>query len=283
MGCGSYSYSSALTRSAVNKTKNREQVFKSRQLFPEMDIKGKIRECCETAEHPNTLPIIIALDVTGSMGYIPEILIKEQLPEIVKSIKEAGIEHPEICFCAVGDDIYDSAPIQVGQFESSDELIEKWLVHSWLEGGGGGNEQEAYALAHYFAAYHTKCDAFKRGQKGILITIGDEKCNTEMSKHNIEALFGDRLEVNVKVDALMEECSKNWNIFHINVDDTTSLRLKAEAQWNEILGKDHVKTIPKTDKMLDLIPAIVSCITSLSSNTTSVTTSSETAGTITML
>lgn len=33
-----------------------------------LDPKNVIRECCDTEEHPNTIPVILALDVTGSMG-----------------------------------------------------------------------------------------------------------------------------------------------------------------------------------------------------------------------
>lgn len=40
-----------------------------------MNIVGKIRECRDSEEHPESLPIIIALDVTGSMGMVPHSLI----------------------------------------------------------------------------------------------------------------------------------------------------------------------------------------------------------------
>ena len=281
MGGGSYSYDRAVKTAYLNSSKSRQEIFKSRKLFEEMNIKGKVRECCETTEHPDTLPIIIGLDVTGSMGYIPEVLIKNQLPKIVKAIKEAGVEHPEICFCAVGDDVYDEAPIQVGQFESSDELIEKWLTHTWIEGGGGGNNGESYCLVHYFAAYHTKCDAFKRGKKGILITIGDERYLTQSSKHTIEFLFGDKQQVDVDFDKVYEECAKNWNIFHINVADHTAERQHASDQWTQLLGADNVKNINKTGEMEELIPALVSCITSDVSH--NVITSNNSVETVTML
>lgn len=42
--------------------------FKSRMLAPELNPENVIRECVDSAEHPNTKPVILALDVTGSMG-----------------------------------------------------------------------------------------------------------------------------------------------------------------------------------------------------------------------
>ena len=45
-----------------------QEMFKSRGLDPALDPKNAIRECCDTDEHPNTIPVILALDVTGSMG-----------------------------------------------------------------------------------------------------------------------------------------------------------------------------------------------------------------------
>ena len=42
--------------------------LKQKNIDAALDPKGVIRECCDNEEHPNTLPVILALDVTGSMG-----------------------------------------------------------------------------------------------------------------------------------------------------------------------------------------------------------------------
>ena len=45
-----------------------QSMYRGRTIDPALDPKNVIRECCENEEHPNTLPVILALDVTGSMG-----------------------------------------------------------------------------------------------------------------------------------------------------------------------------------------------------------------------
>ena len=45
-----------------------QEMFKQRRIAPELDPMNVIRECCDSEEHPNTRPVILALDVTGSMG-----------------------------------------------------------------------------------------------------------------------------------------------------------------------------------------------------------------------
>ena len=107
-----------------------------------MKVTKVIREARDSEEHPNSFPIIIGLDVTGSMGYIPKELIKNGFPEMMKKIMDEGVEHAQVCFMGIGDEECDSAPIQMGQFETSDELCEKWLKAIYLEGGGGGNDGE---------------------------------------------------------------------------------------------------------------------------------------------
>ena len=44
------------------------QTFKVLQLDKSLDPKNVVRTCVNTDEHPNTIPVILALDVTGSMG-----------------------------------------------------------------------------------------------------------------------------------------------------------------------------------------------------------------------
>src|SRR6478672_3000533 len=81
-----------------------------------------VRESRDSAEHPNSTPIAVLFDVTGSMGRVP---------------------------------------LQVGQFES-DNRMDDQLRTIFLEGNGGGQKSESYELATYFIARHTVTDAWEK-------------------------------------------------------------------------------------------------------------------------
>lgn len=239
MGGGFYSVDRAYARSTSYQSRSREEIFRNRSIDPLMNIRGKVRESCDSQEHPNSYPIIIGLDVTGSMGRVPENLIKEAFPEIMKTVMEKGVEHAQICFVGIGDHYSDDAPIQVGQFETSDELTEKWLKAIYIEGGGGGNNGESYQLAWYFAAYHTKIDSYeKRSIKGTLITIGDEPCHASISGKKLRELFGEG-EGEVLTSQLLQAVQKKWDVYHINVNDWTSDNYGSPSKWSGLISDDH--------------------------------------------
>ena len=101
MGCGSYSYSDAVARSHSYRSQSIEKTFSKKNLDPEMNpLNINFRESCDSEEHPESFPIIIALDETGSMGKVPKYLIDNTLPDCVASIMKAGIDNPQICFMA---------------------------------------------------------------------------------------------------------------------------------------------------------------------------------------
>lgn len=248
MGAGYYSYDTAQMRRSVKYEKaSMEEIFTQTTMDAKMNPKGAIRECCETEEHPDTLPIIIGLDVTGSMGHVPAHLIKNDFPEVMKKILDEGVPCPQLCFVAYGDHLCDDYPLQVGQFEASDELMEKWLTSIYLEGGGGGNGGESTTLVYYFAARHTSCDAItKRGKKGLIITIGDEPNHTEYAKYEMNKIFGG-VERKLTSAEIIDEARKNWEIYHINILDWVGSTAPVKRCWEELLGDHFISVEDNTD------------------------------------
>lgn len=245
MGGGTYTTASyrALSNSKGYDHKDRSQIFESHGLNSEMDPKtAVIRESRDSEEHPNTLAIAIGLDVTGSMGFVPEQIVKNGLPTLMDAIMQAGIEHPQVLFMGIGDHVYDRAPLQIGQFESSAELLDKWLTKVYLESGGGGNNWESYTLAWLMAARHTDIDCFKkRGQKGFLFTIGDEPINPEIPGDIIDRLTSEGQAKTISSKDLYEEVSKTYNVFHIHVvHGRGSAETDRYESWKEILGQNLI-------------------------------------------
>jgi hypothetical protein len=262
MGGGSFSYSTAVTRSTSYAGKSTNAIFQSnidKKINNAMDPYGiKFRESRDSEEHPNSFPIIINLDVTGSMGSIPLWLVKESLPEIMKKIIDAGIPDPQVLFTAIGDHTCDNAPLQVGQFESSDELLDHWLTKVWLESGGGGNDGESYLLAWYFAANHTVHDSLDiRNQKGVCITIGDEKTLQDLSKKNLENIMGPGQYGNVTYHQLLEQAEKKYHCHHIHVLETRAGQdTSTQNQWKQLMG-NNLHMVQRKEDIEDLIAKIV--------------------------
>lgn len=260
MGGGSYGYDARRLMNSVQYSADvsREEVFRQNRMSQEMNIRGKRRECRNSEEHPDAFPIIIALDVTGSMGHIPDKLIRTGLPDIMEKILESGVKDPQVCFMAIGDQYCDSAPIQVGQFESSDELMDKWLKTVWLEGRGGGNGGESYQLAWYAALFHTDCDWIKSGKRGVLITIGDDAVHKSLSLDEIKRLFGNTsVETDLSTSRLYDMVSSRWDVYHINICDYQGTRPTVKLSWDNLLGNHLVNT---EDAEGNDIPGIISGI-----------------------
>lgn len=260
MGFGSYSVSAAYDRQYTTYSHmTREEVFTQRHLDSDMDPKGvKYRESRDR-DGEESFPIIIALDETGSMGHMPELLIKNVFPKIMKSIIEAGIPNPQVMFAGIGDCCYDEeGPLQVGQFESSDALMEKWLTNVYLEGRGGGNAHESYLLIWYFAIHHIKTDANeKRGQKGVLITIGDEPCQQLLTKKQIKKYIGDNVQDDITAQELLEQVKQYFNVYHIHCDGSNTYDF-ADTNWEDLLGINAVVSKSKKgDDVGDIIPKLV--------------------------
>ena len=267
MGCGSFTtsayacYNSSLGRDYDTTTlrasvKSVQEAYKQTRLHPSLNPRGVIRECVNNEEHPNTIPVILALDVTGSMGNACK-EVAEALGVIMVDLYKK-FKDIEICIMGIGDLAYDDAPIQISQFESDIRIAEA-LDKVWMEHGGGGNTYESYTAAWYMALRHTKLDCHKQGRKGIIITMGDEALNPYLPQEELERVTGDYLQDDVETPDLYEEASKKFDIFHIAVDDKES-SYKYHADSINFTFGDLLKDRLKVSSINNLSQTICDCV-----------------------
>ena len=235
--------------------------FKARRLEGVLNPYNVMRECCDSEEHPNSFPVILALDVTGSMGSAAN-RVAQKLNEIMTSLySDDEVKDVEFCIMAIGDLAYDDAPIQISQFESDVRIAEQ-LDKVYFEGGGGGNSYESYTAAWYMGVKHCVLDAWNRGRKGVIITMGDELPNPYLPKNQLKDAVGDNLQDIIETADLLPEVLEKYDVFHISVDDHDSSynwnnsRGELDKEWSELLGKDHY-FVANLDNLANIIVKIV--------------------------
>ena len=218
-----------------------QEMFKARHLDETLNPYNVIRECCDSEEHPNTVPVILALDVTGSMGKSSVEVAKKLnvvMTELYNKVKDV-----EFMIMAIGDLAYDDSPIQASQFESDIRIAEQ-LDKVYFEAGGGGNSFESYTAAWYFGARHTKLDCWNRGKKGLIITIGDELINPYLPKKELSNVLGDNLQDVINTKDLLNEVSEKYELYHLNVSDTYSGKNACNLEsFAKYIGENHVRNI----------------------------------------
>ncbi|HZI16074.1 MAG TPA: VWA domain-containing protein [Myxococcus sp.] len=256
MGYGSYSYEAHEAMTKARRDLPQQEVFQQRSCHPQMNPYGvKFRESRDSAAHPNSLAVVMALDVTGSMGNIPEILARQTFPSFMKDLMEAGIPDPQVLFMAVGDAYMDQAALQVGQFESSEQQMDQWLTWMFLERGGGPNPAETYELGMYFAAEHTLMDCYeKRGKKGYFFMTGDEPAFHYVAKDHVEGLIGTQLGRDVPMEEVVQRLDKTFNPFFLIPDERR--RGRCEEFWRGYLG-DRVICMDDPADTCDVSAALV--------------------------
>lgn len=261
MGTSRWDDSAWMSHTSSVKTKTREEIFSSSHMSEKFDPKKiTIRESRDSALNPNSNAIIVALDVTGSMGINAEQLARNGLGVMVEEIiKRKPVSDPHVMCMGIGDVKYDDAPLQVTQFEA-DITIAEDLKNIYLEGGGGGNCFESYNLAWYFAALNTSIDCYeKRGKKGYLFTLGDEEAPEDLLASEIRKVFGNQETKDYTSEQLLNMASKMYHVYHIVVKQGSHARHYFDdvmKSWKELLGQ-RVLVLEKNE---DLAEVIVSTI-----------------------
>lgn len=269
MGSGSWttaSYASTIRDMGFSSTSDilkssTQSFYRQREIAPELDPYGVVRECRDSEEHPNTIPVILALDVTGSMGTAAKVCAAK-LDNIMAPLY-GEVKDVEFMMMGIGDLAFDNAPIQVSQFESDIRILDQ-TAKIWFEGGGGTNEWESYTAAWWFGINRCELDCWKRDRKGIIITMGDELLNPSLPCDSLtKKVIGNRggsNNDNTDTKYLYQYASKRFDIYHIGILDSDALNYRLgeeriDKSWRDVLGQNYFKC--KCEELPDVIAKII--------------------------
>jgi hypothetical protein len=225
-----------------------------------------IRESLDFEEHPNTTPIVVVFDVTGSMRTVPRVII-QQLPKLIQTLLDAGVPDPQVLIGAIGDAYSDTLPIQVGQFES-DNRIDEQIDKIVLEGGGGGSGEESYDLMAYFLANYTHLDSFElRGKKGFCFFIGDERVYRKVDGRQVKQHIGVDLPAEregvIDTKDVFDDLQEKFQTYFLMSEHGGYTKNHAvpggqrHYGWSELVGEENILVMPDATHLTDRIAEIV--------------------------
>jgi hypothetical protein len=206
-------------------------------------------------------PLVIACDVTGSMGDWPATMFSK-LPYLELEGKEYLGPSMEISWAGIGDAYCDNYPLQVRPFASGTDL-KKELKELVIEGGGGGQIMESYDLG---ALYYARNVEMHNAIKPMFIFIGDEAIYDFVDKDQAKKWAYATLESRLSGVNAIRELQKRYSVYLVHKpygssggsgDYRSSETEKVYRQWSDILGEDHVAYLPDPQRVVDVIFGIM--------------------------
>lgn len=234
-----------------------EEIYSGRQMHDSLNPHGvKVRESRDSEANPKSTPIIMALDVTGSMGMIADNIARTGLGVLFTGLLDRKpVSDPHLMFMGVGDANFDSSPLQVSQFEADARIIEQ-LTQLYLEHGGGGNDSESYHLPWYFAAFHTVHDAMeRRGRRGYLFTVGDECPPEPLRREHIHRVLGETVQRDMSAVELLDLVGRVYDTYHIVIQQghyAKSHVAGVRDSWTKLMGQ-RVIFLPDYEKLAETV------------------------------
>lgn len=205
-------------------------------------------------------PIVIAVDVTGSMRTLPQlifdklcILYNEALFFIPDELRDSF----EISFTAVGDAYTDGWPLQVTDFGKGFEL-DRNIKSLYPEGGGGGQARETYELTAYYYLKHCEMPNALKRPRPMFIYIGDEGFYSKVNRSQIISQIGDNPKTDLISTEVFDELKKKFDVYILrikyqNSDDEKEIH----KMWQDVLGRERVIMLRTPQRVVDTILGLI--------------------------
>jgi hypothetical protein len=193
-------------------------------------------------------PLLIAVDVTGSMGHWP-FEIFDRLPLLYNTLSQYRPDL-EVSFLTVGDAGCDSYPLQVTAFASG-YALEQQLGAIYGE-GGGGDEPESYGLLAHYINTHVETPNAKRP---FLIVFGDATMHPEVPARQIHAIMGDNVQSRDSIDE-WKAVTRNWNTWFLRRPGGSRGDV-VDKQWSKAVGGQKIVHMTDEARAVDYAMGLI--------------------------
>jgi len=210
----------------------------------------KIIDPSKQVETRSKNPLIIAVDVTGSMADWP-FEIFDRLPLLYNTLSQYRADL-EICFAAIGDANVDAWPLQVTTFASGFDLEQ--LLGSLYGEGGGGDAPESYGLFAHWVNTHVKLGELDEAP--FLIVFGDVSMHGAVPKESVQKLLGDTVRKDVDSLAAWREVTRTWNTWFLR-RPTGKRGDVVDQQWAEAIGEKKIFHIQDEQRAVDYAMGLI--------------------------
>lgn len=195
-------------------------------------------------------PLIVAVDVTGSMSSWP-FEIFDRLPLLFQTLSQYR-EDLEICFAAIGDAGCDRWPLQVTTFAKGYDLEQQ--LGSLYGEGGGGDAPESYGLFAHWVNTHVRTPNIE--EPPFLIVYGDITMHDLVPREQIEGVLGDGQATDVRAVDAWREVAETWNTWFMR-RPTGKKGDRVDQQWGKAIGEQKILHIEDEQRAVDYAMGMV--------------------------
>src|SRR5215510_2983090 len=195
-------------------------------------------------------PIIVAIDVTGSMASWP-FEIFDRLPLMFNTLSQYRSD-VAISFAAIGDAKVDRWPLQVTPFASGYDSEQ--LLGALYGEGGGGDAPESYGLFANWVNTHVEIP--NTSEPPFIIVFGDINMHAKIEKKQVEHYLGDRPWGDLDAIDEWQKVTQKWNTWFLrrpggkrgdHVDD----------QWGKAIGEQKIFHIEDEQRAVDYAMGLI--------------------------
>ena len=214
---------------------------------------GPVEKVVDPRKHIRTAspnPLIVAVDVTGSMASWP-FEIFDRLPLLYNTLSQYR-EDLEICFAAIGDAAVDRWPLQVTTFAGGYDLEQ--LLGSLYGEGGGGDAPESYGLFAHWVNTHVEVP--NMAETPFLIVFGDALMHEEVPKKQISHYLGDSPRHDVDSIKAWRQVCQNWNTWFLR-RPTGKPGDRVDQQWGQAITEQKIFHIEDEQRAVDYAMGLI--------------------------